>query len=57
VVVTKISETKRIQAWTVEISGTSKTTVLVKDGVPVARFYANCCSNELLNELLEKLNK
>jgi hypothetical protein len=40
----------------ITVEGTSKTTILTKDGEPIARFYAGRFDEALLREIETKLN-
>jgi hypothetical protein len=44
------------EAWTVSAEGTSKTTILAKDGLPIARFYAGRFDDEMVAAILAALN-
>jgi len=43
--------------WKSEVAGASKTTILTKDGVPIARFYAERFDDELLAKITDALNQ
>lgn len=43
--------------WTISTEGASKTTILAKDGVPVARFYAGRFDDDMLANIAAALNK
>lgn len=43
--------------WAVSTEGTSKTTILTKDGLPIARFYAGRADEKMLREIAAALNK
>ena len=43
--------------WETEVAGTSKTTILKKDGLPIARFYAERFDAEMLEKITKALNE
>lgn len=43
--------------WEVTVEGTSKTTLLKKDGLPIARFYADRFNQDLLDRIQKALNE
>lgn len=43
--------------WATETTGTSKTTILTKDGLPIARFYADRFDAKMLRQMVHALNK
>jgi very-short-patch-repair endonuclease len=43
--------------WEIETTGASRTTILKRNGTPVARFYANRLSSDEMAVMLAKLNR
>lgn len=43
--------------WKISTEGTSKTTILSKDGLPIARFYSGRFDDKMLDAITKALNE
>ena len=46
-----------MQRWKITTEGSSRTTILSRDGLPIARFYAGRFDEPLLRQIEQRLNK